>query len=190
MSQQELLNRAVAVLEAAAIPYMVTGSFVSGVQGEPRSTHDVDLVVRITAGDVPQLVDAFPAGRYYLDVQSAREAIARRDMFNLVDNHTGDKVDFRMLTDDPFDRSRFDRRHRAPIGGVPMDMSRPEDTILQKLRWAEMSGGSEKQFGDAVSVFELQHRILDRSYVEAWLDPLGVRHLWDRLVAQAEPVDD
>ena len=188
MPQQELLNRVVAVLEREGVPYMVTGSFVSGVQGEPRSTHDIDLVVVVTPTDIPALTAEFPAGRYHLDEQSAREAIARRDMFNLADNDTGDKVDFWLLTDEPFDQSRFGRRQRAPIGGVPMYMSRPEDTILQKLRWADMSGGSEKQFNDLKSVYELQFAVLDFDYFGQWIDPLGVRDLWDRLLAEAVPV--
>ena len=188
MSQQELLNRVVAVLDAADVAYMVTGSFVSGVQGEPRSTHDIDLVVQITAADVDGLIAAFPAGRYYLDGQSVREAIARRDMFNLIDNDSGDKVDFWLLTDEPFDQARFARRYKAPIGGVAVNMSRPEDTILQKLRWAEMSGGSQKQFNDARSVYELQHAAIDVTYLESWLDVLAIRALWERLLAEATPV--
>ncbi len=34
-------------LNRAAIPYMVTGSVASLVYGEPRLTHDVDLVVEL-----------------------------------------------------------------------------------------------------------------------------------------------
>ncbi len=188
MSQQELLNRVVAVLERESIPYMVTGSFVSGVQGTPRSTHDVDLVVRITPDSVPALTAAFPMGRYYLDPISAREAIARMDMFNLVDNDSGDKVDFWLLTDEPFDQSRFGRRYKGSIGGVSMFMSRPEDTILQKLKWADLSGGSEKQFQDAISVYELQHALLDPQYLGFWVDVLGIRDWWIRLQAEADPL--
>ncbi len=42
MSQQELLINAVRALENAHIDYMLTGSVVSSLQGEPRSTHDID----------------------------------------------------------------------------------------------------------------------------------------------------
>ena len=49
MSQQELLTRVLATLDGAGIDYMVTGSVVSSLQGEPRATHDVDLVVALAA---------------------------------------------------------------------------------------------------------------------------------------------
>jgi hypothetical protein len=109
-------------------------------------------------------------------------------MFNRIDNDTGDKVDVWLLTDRAFDLSRFGRRYKAPIGGVSIYLSRPEDTILHKLTWAEMTGGSEKQFGDVRGVYELQHGIIDRAYIEQRLDALGVRRLWDKLLADASPV--
>jgi hypothetical protein len=43
-------------LGGAGIPFMVTGSLASSLQGEPRATHDVDLVVAVSANDVPRLV--------------------------------------------------------------------------------------------------------------------------------------
>jgi hypothetical protein len=50
-----------------------------------------------------------------------------------------------------------------------------------------MSGGSEGRFGDAVSVHALQHGVVDHASVERWLDALGVRNRWDRLLAEATP---
>jgi hypothetical protein len=42
MSQQELLIRVARVLTDAGVEFMVTGSFASGLHGEPRPTHDVN----------------------------------------------------------------------------------------------------------------------------------------------------
>jgi len=52
MPQQELLRRVVEVLQRAGVPYMVTGSLVSSLQGEPRATHDIDLIVQIDTASV------------------------------------------------------------------------------------------------------------------------------------------
>ena len=40
MVEQELLVKLVRTLESSNIPYMLTGSYVSSLQGQPRSTHD------------------------------------------------------------------------------------------------------------------------------------------------------
>jgi hypothetical protein len=41
------LRRAVEFLTAAGIEYMLTGSLVSSLQGVPRLTHDIDIVVNL-----------------------------------------------------------------------------------------------------------------------------------------------
>lgn len=151
------------------------------VKGEPRLTHDIDLLVAITPQAVQQLTRAFPIPDYYLSEAAAREAIGRKSQFNLLDVTGGDKVDFWVLTDEPFDQSRFARRYRDDFDGQPLYVSRPEDTILMKLLWAQMSGGSEKQMGDARSVFEVQRLTLDTDYIEEWSDTLRVTALWERL---------
>ncbi|HEX8276694.1 MAG TPA: hypothetical protein VF615_28905 [Longimicrobiaceae bacterium] len=186
MSQQELLRRVVASLERAGIDYMVTGSVVSSLQGEPRSTHDIDFVVAVDQARVPSIVSAFPPPRFYLDEQAARQAVRSRGMFNLIDTQSGDKVDFWLLTDEPFDRSRFARRYQQEVFGIRLALSTPEDTILQKLKWAKLSGGSEKAFVDALRVFEVQAGILDPEYLESWVGRLGVGDLWKQLRSEAE----
>jgi hypothetical protein len=185
MSQSELLKKVVAALQASNTPYMLTGSYASSLQGEPRLTHDIDLVVAITPAAARMLLVIFPPPDYYLDEIAMADAIARAGQFNLLDMIGGDKVDFWILTNDPFDQSRFGRRYIEEFEGQPLYVSRAEDTILMKLRWAEMSGGSEKQFGDARSVYELQLPSLDVDYLERWARTLNVAELWERLKREA-----
>lgn len=186
MSQSELVKRIVQVLDCEGIPYMLTGSTVSSLQGEPRSTHDLDVVVAIQPGDVPGLVLAFPSPGYYLDETEAREAIENQSSFNLIDMEAGEKVDFWVLTQEPFDASRFARRYAERIFEMDIQVSRPEDTILMKLRWATLSGGSEKQFTDALRVFEVQRERLDMDYMRHWAQELGVDELLERMVKEAQ----
>ena len=171
---------------------MVSGAIASSLQGEPRATHDIDIVlaVRAPAADVAaRLKAAFPEPDFYLDEGAAREAIAARGMFNLIETREGDKVDFWLLTDDSFDRARFDRRYIELFEGTRVPFSRPEDTILMKLRWAAMLGGSEKQFTDALRVYEVQHGQLDEPYLDQWAATLDVRDAMMRLRAEARPVE-
>jgi hypothetical protein len=186
MSQQELLIRVVQVLTDAGIDYMVTGSVASSLQGEPRATHDVDLVVALPLAAAKELVKAFPPPDYYLPEEAILDAIRGRSMFNLISLTEGDKVDFWMLTDEPFDQSRFARKGVEEILGVKLQVSAPEDTILAKLRWAKLSGGSEKQFTDALRVYEMQRERLDLNYLTQWATRLGVEALWEQLKAAAE----
>lgn len=181
MSQQALLKRVIEVLEGAQIPYMVTGSIASSIQGEPRSTHDIDIVVVMSEAGISALRSAFPGPEFYLDELSIREAMKRKDMFNLLHADTGDKVDFWMLTNEEFDQLRFSHRIEQAYGAMRLKVSRPEDTILIKLRWSEMSGGSAKQFHDALRVYEVQRPSIDEEYLNEWAGKLGVSELLTRL---------
>lgn len=186
MPQQELLKRVVRALEEAGIPYMVSGSIASSLQGEPRSTHDIDLVVAIEDAKVKRQTGAFPPPDFYLDEESITDAIDRQGMFNLIDTLAGDRVDFWILTDEPFDRSRFARRYAEEIWDIRIMVSSPEDTILAKLRWAKLSGGSEKQFTDALRVYEVQFARLDLDYLRHWAKQLTVLRLLQRLEREAQ----
>ncbi|MEW6274783.1 MAG: hypothetical protein AB1556_06670 [Bacillota bacterium] len=188
MSQQALLKKVIQVLDQAGIKYMITGSIVSSLQGEPRSTHDIDMVIAIQKSGAKRLVEAFPPPDFYIDEDSIVDAINRQSMFNLINVNTGDKVDFWILTDEPFDQSRFSRKICEEFMGLKMLVSSPEDTILAKLRWAKLSGGSEKQFTDALRVYEVQYGKLDIGYLEQWVKKLNVESLWKRLVDEAETV--
>ena len=188
MSQPALLEHVIAALERIRLPYMVTGSIASSAQGEPRATHDIDIVVSIPPPAIRSLLAEFPPSDFYLDEQAIRDAIEAGDMFNLVDLNTAEKVDFWVLTDTPFDQSRFARRYRDSFGGLEFALSRPEDTILMKLRWANDSGGSERQFGDALRVYEIQFAKLDFAYMEDWAVRVGVADLWERLKREARPL--
>jgi hypothetical protein len=167
---------------------MVTGSIASSIQGEPRSTHDIDLVVALTEFDADKLLGVFPDSEYYLSPQAVREAIQQRRMFNLLEMQSGDKVDFWVLTDHPFDTSRFARKRREQAWGMTIKVSTPEDTIPARLRLAKESGGSEKQFTDALRIYEIQRPQLDMDYLDGWARRLDVSDLWARLGSEAMPI--
>ena len=186
MSQQELLGKVIRVLDDAGIEYMLSGSLASSLQGEPRSTHDIDLVVAIEKAAAEKLVKAFPPPDFYLDKESIIDAVNDQTMFNLIDVNAGDKVDFWILRDEPFDQSRFSRKYVEEVMGMTINVSSPEDTILVKLRWAKLSGGSEKQFTDALRVYEVQYERLDMDYLHSWAKAIDVEPMLQRLQEEAE----
>ncbi len=168
---------------------MVTGSIVSSLQGEPRATHDIDIVVQIHESSIPALLSAFKSPRFYLSANSIKEAIEYQSMFNLLDTTEGDKIDFWILTQEPFDASRFQRKIKEHALGMVMQVSSPEDTILAKLRWANISGGSEKHLTDALRVYEVQYGGLDLTYLETWATKLELEDYWHDLKRKAQPLE-
>lgn len=86
---------------------MVTGSVVSSLQGEPRSTHNIDVIVLLKTQSVDVLVSQFPTDTFYVNPDSVADAVDRGTMFNLIDMFSGNKVDFLVVNEyrlrpDPF----------------------------------------------------------------------------------------
>lgn len=189
MSQSGLLKKTAIVLDRLGIPFMLTGSLASSLHGEPRATHVIDVVVDIPADCIDAILEEFPPPDYYLSREAIETALERKGMFNLLELREGDKVDFWVLTDEPFDRSRFARRQRFEVDGVSVAVSAPEDTILVKLKWARDVGGSERHHRDALRVYEVQRGLLDLAYLERWIGHLGLTDDWKRLLGDAEPLE-
>jgi len=185
MSQFGLLKKAATALDRLGVPFMLTGSHVASLQGEPRMTHDIDIVVDIQPDQIDALIAEFPPLDYYLNRGAIEQALSQRGMFNVIDIREGDKIDFWLLTEDAFDRSRFARRQRIDIEGVAVAASSPEDTIVMKLRWGRDAGGSERHYRDALRVYQLQQAKLDLEYLERWIRALRLTDDWIRLRAEA-----
>ncbi|MFN8353650.1 MAG: hypothetical protein U0Y10_04370 [Spirosomataceae bacterium] len=188
MLQQELLKYVVSVFDANGILYMLTGSVVSSLQGEPRATHDIDIVIILEKETAHLLPSVFPIPPFYLNKESILEAADKSSMFNIIDQESGNKIDFWLLTKEPFDLSRFSRRIPINLFDLQVFISTPEDTILSKLKWSKLSGGSVKQMTDALRVFELQYPILDMNYLKDWVEVLQLQAEWHQLISQAEPL--
>lgn len=188
MLQQELVKQVITILDICQIPYALTGSVVSSLQGEPRATHDTDIIVMLGKEHISQLMQYFPSPDFYLSEDAIHDAITHQSMFNLIDTKQGNKVDFWLLTNEPFDLERFKRRYQEDFFGVPIYVTSPEDTILAKMRWSKLSGGSQKQNTDALRIYELQFGILNTEYIDFWADKLELTDLWLELQNNANPL--
>lgn len=55
----------ITLFEKSEIPYFVTGSIASIFYGEPRLTHDIDIVVHLSKSDFAKVTQLFPLEDYY-----------------------------------------------------------------------------------------------------------------------------
>ena len=90
-------------LDAAGVPYMLTGSMAMSHYAQPRMTRDIDLVIELRSADAPRLA-AFLTGDYYVSEEAAVDAARRRSMFNAIHFRSSIKVDLIILPDSPFAR--------------------------------------------------------------------------------------
>jgi len=166
-------------LDRHEIAYMVGESAASSAHGIYRATADVDFVARLKKEDIEPLVAELEA-EFYIDGEDMRSAIERGRSFNVIHTATGFKFDLFPLGDDEYQKTQFGRRRyeaAAVFGGevVEFAMATAEDTILSKLRWYRMGGGSsERQWNDVLGVITVKREELDYEYLREWAKYLGV----------------
>ncbi|HSQ60669.1 MAG TPA: hypothetical protein VLT84_09590 [Acidobacteriota bacterium] len=173
----EIIPRLVGFLDAAAVPYMLTGSLASSLHGTPRSTQDIDFVIAPDEAGLERLLSSFPDDRYYVSREAARGAFRQSSLFNVIDLASGWKIDFIFRKPREFSRVEFGRRIAAEVQGVVVSVAAPEDVILAKLEWAKRSG-SERQIEDAAGVLRAQGASLDMDYLERWVAVLELDEVW------------
>ncbi len=182
MEQAELLRYAIGVLEDQGLTYMVVGSFASIAYGEPRLTHDINIVVQIAGGQVEQLCAAFPDPEFYVSAPATRQAVIDRGQFNVIHPASGNKIDFIIARKDAWGRSQLARRMRKPIlADMETNIAAPEDVIIGKL-WYYQEGGSEKHLRDIAGMLQVSNTEIDRDYVSVWAKKLGLEIPWQAVL--------
>ncbi len=181
MEQRGFLGRVVEALEQAEVAYAITGSWASTTYGLLRTTHDLDLVLSLSADQALQVAKALPPP-IYADAVWMQEAAALGEFFNIIDPELGIKVDCWPLKPDPYSQEQFRRRRREEMFGRSVWMLTPEDVILSKLLWYRMSD-SERQLEDSIGVWKVQRDTLDVDYLRHWAQQLAVTDLLDKVMA-------
>jgi hypothetical protein len=173
MTASALLDAIVTALRRADIPFMLTGSFAAAVHGVGRATMDIDFVIDPTSAALESFVQDMLASDRYVSPEAAREALAARLSFNVVDVESSWKIDLMIRRDRPFSVEEFGRRTEVVLGSVRLPVATIEDLVLAKLEWAQM-GGSARQLDDVRALLRLAGPSLDRTYVARWIGALGL----------------
>jgi hypothetical protein len=165
---------------------MVVGSLASAAYGEPRMTRDVDVVVDLTKGQVPQLCGAFASNEFYVSEQAALDAVERRGQFNIVHSRSANKIDLLIVPAGEWGRSEISRRRRMRIlPDLEGYCAMPEDVILGKMSYYA-EGGSEKHLRDIAGIMKVSGDEVDRGYVSLWAGRLGLSGIWEAVLRKLE----
>lgn len=187
-SEAEITLLVIQVLEKLQIPYMVAGSLAVSAHGVPRGTRDADLVAQLRRGDGSRLA-AELGGDFYLDVDTAEEAIRRSSSFSTIYNPEVFKVDVFVLGRGAYDQEAFRRRISLPLASdqpYSVFVESSEDVVLAKLKWYRMGGEvSEQQWRDVLGVLKFEAGRLDTAYLRQWAEHERVLDLLERAMREA-----
>lgn len=182
MPGPELFFNFLTRLNALSVRYMVTGSVASIIYGEPRLTHDVDLVLALHPEDIDRFVAAFPREEYYCppaEIIMVEIRRLQRGHFNLIHQKTGFKADIYLAGRDELHLWALQNRKRETIGGEDFWVAPVEYVIVRKLEYYR-EGGTEKHLRDIAGIFAVSSRLIDHAVLDKLVAGRGLEREWGK----------
>lgn len=186
MHEVDFITLFTAPLEQLQIPYMVTGSVASIVYGEPRLTHDIDIVVALRQDDIDKLQHAFTMDAYYCPPQEVLVVEVQRETrahFNIIHHATGFKADCYIAGRDPLHHWGMQHRRRIELNEQQaLWLAPPEYVIIRKLQYFQ-EGESAKHIEDCAKMLATVGLQFDTGFLDHTIQQLGLRTEWNTMQA-------
>jgi len=167
-------------LHRLGVPYMISGSVAVIIYGEPRLTHDVDLIVMLSREHSARLPEVFPPAEFYCppaDVIAVEAARGQRGHFNIIHHATGFKADLYLAGRDALHAWGLARARQLEVEGQVIVVAPPEYVIVRKLEYYR-EGGSEKHLRDIRSVLDASPDMIDRTELQNQIAARGLQEAW------------
>jgi hypothetical protein len=175
-------------LERIGVRYMVTGSVAGMLYGEPRLTHDVDLVVELaTDAQAEALVAAFPDEEFYcapLEVVRIEARRAQRGHFNIIHHDTGFRADVYVAGSDALHQQALQQRRVLDVEGTRFQVAPPEYVIVRKLEYYR-EGGSAKHLDDIRGMLRVSGEDINRDALEGLIAARGLHAEWSAVKTES-----
>lgn len=165
------------VMDTLDIAYTVGGSLASSLVAEPRRAADVDLAVRLGAGDLDRMASAVRGTFQLLDEVSTA---GPGQKLRLLHHDAAFKVDLFVLGADPLDVRQIDRRFAVSLPTEPpatVWVTSPEDQVLRKLDSFGLGGMRDQQWRDGVAILRICADTLEDDYLDATARLMGLDDL-------------
>lgn len=175
-----LLIKITEILDKLKIPYIVTGGMAVSVWGRTRYTADVDIVVELLEKNIDLLSkELLQVDKdVYVSEDAMREALETKGEFNFIHPQSQLKVDFWVAKDD-FNKQEIKRAVTKKINGKKVNFASPEDLILSKLLWYQLSE-STRQLEDIESVLTISK--VDMDYIKELAAKQGTTEILNSLL--------
>ena len=188
MEPLELVGLMGRIFDSLDVPWVLGGSMASSIAGEPRSTMDIDMAVRLDLDRARQFIEAVTPD-FYASIDMIRDAVVHCSSFSVLQYESMMKVDVFVLGDDLLDRRQMDRRHRVVLkdpAGLAVWVGSVEDQVLRKLRWYRMGHEvSDRQWRDVLGILTVQAGAIDLDDIRETAVLLGLDDLVRRALTEA-----
>jgi predicted nucleotidyltransferase len=160
----EVFRRIVGFLEREKVEFVVVGGLAASLQGRPRYTEDIDLMVNLRSSRVPELAELAKKEGFEVAVEPAGPHWASSGFLRLLSGPKSKEtaVDL-MAMNSEYLRQVSARAQETRFCEQKVRVASPEDVIVLKL-----AAYRQKDFPDLETVFLRNGERLDREYLRKW----------------------
>ncbi len=172
------------LLEKHQISYLIGGSFASSVQGEYRTTNDIDFLCQISMDKLEGFIGGLSPD-FIHDSESIKNSLKSKISFNIIHEESFTKIDvFNSIGQ--YERSQLERAIPVYIKEINkhIRVASAEDIISAKLIWYKKGNmTSERQWNDILGVYKVQKNKLDYEYMQSWADLMDINILYKKAIS-------
>lgn len=163
------------------IRYFITGAVASIVYGDPRLTHDINLVINANTAQLDDLIKAFPSEEFYCppkDVIITEFNRPSRGHFNLIHHETGFKADIYFTGKEELQHWAMQNSKKIEFAGSVIYVAPPEYVIIKKLEFFK-EGKAQKHLADIKAMLFNSRDLIDFSLLHKLIDDGGLNSEWE-----------
>lgn len=174
-SFREFCKAALKALNDGGVEYVIVGGLAAVYYGRPRTTMDLDLVVKFEPSSVERLCAALLKYGFDVSPREMQDAVRERVHVSVFDKNSPYRLDLKWSAT-ALDETSLARKKRVEIYGEEAWIESPENLIAGKLLF-----GSPQDLEDIQAVLLRQKGKLDMGYLERICGEMGVSRTLARI---------
>ena len=169
------------ILAKNNIEYFISGSVAAIVYGEPRLTHDIDLIISLSDNDITKFIAAFPSDLFYCPPKEVIKTEIKRTSrghFNLIHQETGFKADVYLIGQEKLQKWALENKVKINFAGSDIFLAPVEYVIIKKLEFYK-EGNSQKHIEDVQNILISSESLINFVFLNKNIKDLGLEEVWN-----------
>ena len=192
MDSLKIIQKFIEPLNELNIEYVITGSVASIVYGNPRLTHDIDLVVNINKNQVEIFLSKFDPDMFYLPPSDIFQIELKRDSHghvNIIHLESGFKSDIYFIGNSDLQRWALENFIEIEFFDMNLRLAPIEYIIVNKLIFYK-DAKMQKHILDIQGILENSEAMINFSILNSFIKKYKVEDIWDSVKVLPRGISD
>ncbi|NIQ04960.1 MAG: hypothetical protein GWO20_04260 [Candidatus Korarchaeota archaeon] len=190
----DVIRRTLRVLRKVELEFVIVGGVAVIIEGEPRTTRDVDVIVEAPSSDLKTLLQTFAEENFEV-LPNSVETLRRQSRVTILDQKSSLTVDVKRANT-KIDHLALANKRIYSYQDLEIPIPSPELILLGKLTYLGDITNEKRALllkisdvTDFIAVFNRNKQELDRNWLKHEAKQRGLLHSYKRLLRLAKEAD-